>query len=522
MEWSETLLKMARPDIYRINAFRILNTSVTASLKEIHARIRNLDLMEKYANVESKDGSFLPVSIARDHGARHEALRRLLDPELRFIDEFFWFWPRSRDGNEDSDDAIQAVLRDDLTDALSIWRSREAQESEANVSVHNLAILHHAMALDIECLETRGNGVSKQQVEQKRTHWEEAFTRWKMLLNDERFWNRVQERVHDLDDPRLTENTARRIREGLPRVLLSISAMLAVEAAETDDLTDMTFHLMMMNHSGFDNAIIQEVTLRALTPTRNHLRAMCLRALEEMRDAPERGDKVASKLIDDVAPLLSSLDMLLPEGDSARESAHDEVALQVRSCLIEYLADTEDWRAASGIAKEALGIAESSSLRQKIKDDLETIGRNMEYATCWFCGRHDADSHSAAKVMMHGNVERERRFTGTQVRWQGLPVMVPRCMACKSAHGRQSNLRTGGVVTGIVLGVLLGIALQEIWHGVLVALVVFAAFGLGGYLISALTLPKETHPESHGRRFRTVREMLAKGWEIGEKPEGVS
>ena len=120
MGWNETLLKMTRPDIYRVNAFRILNIPVTASPKEISSRIRRLDLMEKYGNVEQHYSIFLPLSGARDSDARHQAQQRLRDPELRFIDEFFWFWPLSLNSTEDSDEALVAIKQNDLLRASSI------------------------------------------------------------------------------------------------------------------------------------------------------------------------------------------------------------------------------------------------------------------------------------------------------------------------------------------------------------------------------------------------------------------
>jgi hypothetical protein len=73
IEWNETLLKMARPDIYRINAFRILGLPVNSSPKEVSSHIRNLDLIEKYGDMEQHESSFLTPSTAQDRDARREA-----------------------------------------------------------------------------------------------------------------------------------------------------------------------------------------------------------------------------------------------------------------------------------------------------------------------------------------------------------------------------------------------------------------------------------------------------------------
>jgi len=517
-EWNETLLKMARPDIYRVNAFRMLGLPVNASPKEVSSHIRRLDLTERYGDIEHHKSSFLTPSTAQDRDARREAQQRLLDPELRFIDEFFWFWPLSLDSTEENDETLAAIKQGDLSRALSVWQSHEAHGSEANVSVHNLAVFYHAMALDIEHTEVETKGISEQHVEQKRSYWQQAFAEWKRLLSEESFWRRVRERIRELDDPRLTTDTADRIREGLPKALLTINAMLAVEASETSDPKDVTFHLAMIKQSGFDSSIVQDALQRAVVPIRDRLKAMCLHCGDQITKSPESGNNVASGLIKDTAPLLKTVDALLAKGDPARESMHDEVAEQVRLCLVSFGNKTADWRAVLGTAKKSLGIAESSSLQQKIKEDLQVIGANLEYSTCWFCGGDPADSDSSVTVMMHGNVERVPGLLQTQVRWQYLPVTVPRCTRCQSAHKRSRAWRIGGIIIAFVLAIFIGIASGSFW----VFLAILGAIIAAAHGLSAATFPKGVRPESYKKEFRTVKEMLSRGWMIGAKPKEVS
>ena len=517
MEWNETLLKMARPDIYRINAFRIINIRVTASQREIKSHIRKHDLMEKFENIINQDSDVFPVSIIRDQNARNEALQRLLDPELRFIDEFFWFWPQSLNANEDIDEAFQAIQKDDLLEASSIWKDREIQGSEANVSMHNLAVLYHAIALDFECMETRREKITTKQIEQKRACWEAAFYRWKKLLSDEGFWHRVQNRIHDLDDPRLTNNvtnTALRIREGLPKALLSINAILAVEASEMNDLTDMTFHLSIMRQSGFDISIIEQAIYRALAPIRNNLKAMCLHAEEEIKDSPGHGNKMATSLINDTSPSLNSLDRILPEGDATRETARDEVASQVRSCYISYNNEKDDWQNTLELSKKALNIASSESVKRIIQDDVETIKSNLEHSTCWFCGKASAKSGAVVTVMMYGNVKRNWGLLGTKVSYQNLPVPVPRCRSCETVHLRGTRWGCAAPIVALVIGALFGYAANSF----LVGLGIFAGCWLFIYIISQSLRPQGIKAESYKKEFRMVQKMQSQGWKIGDSP----
>jgi len=441
---------------------------VTASPKEISTRTRQLDLIEKYGVVEQQNSGAFPLSSTYDSDSRHEAQSRLLDPELRFIDEFFWFWPVSLDSSGASDDALVAMKQEDLSSALSIWERHEVEGSEANVSKHNLAVLYHARALDIEYIESEEKLVSTEQIEQKRSYWEKAFSRWQTLLDDEGFWQRVRERISALNDPRLTTGTARRIRKGLPAALLSINARLAVEAIEMNDPSDALYHLQLIRQSGFNNTIIDEAIHQATIPIRDRLRAICTHTSEETGSVPEHADIVAEELMKDASPSLQALDLLLPEGDDTRESAHDEVALQVRSCLISYCNQTQNWRNTLKLAREAFEIAASPSVRQKIQEDINATDMNLKYSTCWFCGVAPANDNSTINVMMHGNVQRDRKWSGTEVKYQRLPVPVPRCRACESAHKQRRNFGCAGPIVGLILAIIIGMAAQSFVVGIVV------------------------------------------------------
>ena len=92
--------------------------------------------------------------------------------------------------------------------------------------------------------------------------WEHALDRWKRLAAEERFWSRVQERVVELDDPRVTSETVSRLRTELPLALLAINADLAVRAAERSEVAETDRQLVLMRR--WDAALVERAILRAL------------------------------------------------------------------------------------------------------------------------------------------------------------------------------------------------------------------------------------------------------------------
>ena len=140
------------------------------------------------------------------------------NPESRLIDELFWFWPLTLGSSDSNDEAFEAMRRNDFSEAIEIWKQHETNASESNVSMHNLAIMYHMLALDIEQMRSN-KSLTKKQSDQKREYWEQAFFRWKILLNNDGLWSRLSNRVRELDDPRLTTGACRRLQDGLPIIL---------------------------------------------------------------------------------------------------------------------------------------------------------------------------------------------------------------------------------------------------------------------------------------------------------------
>ena len=520
----ELLLNMARPDIYRINAFRCLGLTTTASKKDAHSQLRKLELAEKFGNSAQIDGGILPLIPPPDADARQAAAQRLNNPEQCLIDELFWFWPLSLGVSADMDDALVAMRSGDFSGAVSLWKRHEEGSSEANVSMHNLAIMYHALALDLEYAQGTQT-LSKKQIQQKQDYWEQAFPRWQVLLNHDGFWHRLTARIRELGDPRLTTGTARRIREGLPLVLLSINATLAIRASEKNKKDEVSYHVGLMRDSGFGDAVIGEALRRAVAPLRDRVKLICTDAKSEAERSPEHGDKVALGVVNQTSQLLSMLDMVLPKEHPSREAAHDEVASCIVSSQIASANKTENWSASLKLLQQAVKIAVGASVRQRIEENIEIVKKNMEYATCWFCGKRPSEDRAVVEVKMYGNVMNTPTWSGVEVRWQQGTIIVPRCAGCKSAHDHKNSFETWGKVVGVLLG-LLGIggcmAVSDDWS--LFFGIFFIGLGVGAYyLIKAAGegLPEGIKPLGSANEFPAVKKRVSEGWGIGAKPPGV-
>lgn len=384
----DLLLDAAGPEIFRANAFRVTGLPVDATARDISRQadklrmiqkfgggMRHLKMMENLGGGIRQSGWLLPLDPPAEDDAMRDSLQRLRDPERRFIDEFFWFWPQSA-GHSEDDQALTILGRGDIKAAADMWTRQAAQNADDNISAHNLAVLSHALALDMELLAQTGPLPDHQKTELV-SRWEEAFKRWKAVLEQDGFWNRVTARIQELADPRLTAETTRRMRKSLTLALVLINAQLAVRAAERGDAGEVNRQLRLMRGSGFGQSVYDKAVRRVSEPIRERIYNLCKMAEREAEADPDSADQVALRLLDHTQSMLAAMDCLVTEGNPTRDGAHDEVALRVLGCLISFANQTGNWKVALDILQKALPIAARETARAKIEENIKILKNNL-------------------------------------------------------------------------------------------------------------------------------------------------
>jgi hypothetical protein len=523
------LLGKAQPDLYRANAFRITELPVDASDREAARQLDKIRILEKMGEAARPGGGLMPLKPAPGADRLREAMERLRDPEARLVDEFFWFWPRQW-GESKTDPALAALARGDFMTASKAWVALTQEGDPDRVGKHNLAVLNHVLALDLEHgMAEHGVRLDEEKSTYLHRYWTAALDGWRELLEDEDFWDHLLERIHELDQPQLTAETAGRMQQGLAVTLLSINARLALRAAEQDRLDDARRLARLIERSGFPRDDIEEALRRGIEPLRDRIQHLCEAAEAEGEADPEHGDRVIRRLLDDTALLLQTLDCLLPRSHAALEAAHDQVALQVRSCLVTYANKTDNWEKALELTDLALEVAVGESARDRLREDRAKVQENLqfseqvrEFGTCWFCRKSSAEDGVAAQVEMHGNVQRY----GNTVTWTKLTLEVPRCRPCRSAHRKSLAATVLGFLAGGLLGFpgcqMVNAAGDAVMAGLMLLGFLVGLGGLIGWAIGRAFLPEGVQPEGHKYQFSSVQRRVAEGWAYGGKPAGVN
>jgi hypothetical protein len=516
---SEILLEYSRPDIYRKNAFRISALSVTSTTAEITRQTKLNEMKAKYGGKEDQKLSPFPLNPPPTSEEINNALQKLKDPEKRLIDEFFWFWPHElEEGN--SDEALTSLSKNDVNTAQKIWISYENQMSMSNVSMHNLAVLSHLLALDSE--NENGKELTQKEKIRRDMNWKDAFKRWKVLLTYEGFWSRLTERVKQMNDARLKTGTVRRMKESLPVALLQINGMMAVEFAEKGKVEEAKRHLDLIRTSGFDNTAIEKALRRAIDPVRQRIKVMCKSAEEEGSNDVKKAIYPARRIIENTKELLSIIDLIFSADNPLRESVHDEVALCALKNTISYQVETSDDKQALELVNLISNIAVSQHAKNRVKTNYDIFKSNIEYhqeyEICFYCKENPKDEKASIDVKMHGDVN--RNYYTNKITWNYRTIIVPRCNDCKNQQKKKSNLGCSYTAVTLILCIILfgqGMSENIPFLNVLALIVLVAS----PFLYHNHTQKIIVKNENSYTNFPTIQKLKKQGWKFGERPEGV-
>jgi hypothetical protein len=215
------------------------------------------------------------------------------------------------------------------------------------------------------------------------------------------------------------------------------------------------------------------------------------------------------------------VDLLFQPGHVVRDGLHDEVALATLGAAATGYGEGINPRQAAPLVERAIELAATEAVRERLRDNLDTVERDLTATLCWFCEEEEGESDVVAEVSMYGGVQRRATYNGVEVTWQRGTATIPRCRACaertSTARGKGILFATGAVILG-VLGLIVSIASPLHWWGILATAAVVIT------LLQRRSAAMAHVSEEHTRicQFPIVREKLLHGWGFGDRPPGTT
>jgi len=509
------LLDLATPELYRVNAYRILDLHPKASSRDVRKKLDKIRKMQKL-------GGSLPTPIgvaALNPPPTEEHLRdagqRLADPLRLLLDELFWFWPLT----DNRDLALEALKQNKMEAAAQLWAEAAAVEKNRPLSIHNLAVLYHLVALE--------NKVGDQQL---INYWNEALKYWYQVEQDDEFWGLYRNRVHELDDPRVTDHDVDMIRRDLPLAILGINSRIAVNAAESSDEKTMLFHLNLINQAPCNEASRNRALRDSIMPISKRIKTLCRKARSDIEKNPEKGDDYFESLFNQTKPLMEIQNHVLGEDNPTRNDNQDEIVLASLECIISYGNETEEWVRTRDMMRILVPLAVSMSTQERLNRNLSVITSNAADDLCWFCETNPGNKKYEYEIKMHGDVQQEQTYEGRNITWRHITITVPRCGRCAQA---QSNRVWRSFYKGSFIGMFLGACSmvgfniyywadmnQEALTGAILGAGIGATVGavLGLLLQNFAKLPEGIKPSSEMNSFPRILDQKRMGWSFGARP----
>ena len=372
---TDFILETAETEIYRKNAFRIIGLPTDASPREITRRSRTLITKITHEKIGLSDSPF-PLDPPPNEDEIRLAADLLRDPEKRLVEEFFWFWP-DPSGRGKNDEALASLSQGDAESAVRNWEEKEGKGADNDVSKHNLAIYRHLNALDMEHQALNG-GLTVEEVPARDRHWRSIWERWNELIEKDGIWDRLNARIEELNDPRLTQETIRNIRESLPPALLSINAKIALRYAQKGARLEVLRHRRILESAPFDKKSTIDALNKIVNPFYDNINILCNRAEQEAESNPSGADGIAEDLFKQTHTPLKNIHWVLPKGELLKGSSYDKVASAASTCIISYGNKTNNWSKAFDLLENAWFLAAGETTQSRLDKNLKILKKNMK------------------------------------------------------------------------------------------------------------------------------------------------
>jgi len=435
-----------RPTLYLNNAFRITSLQVEAKPRDVKRQAERLHMMESLSQGKAGGTSAYALNPPASADTIRDALKKLNDPELRIIDEFFWFWP-IQTGNADQDPALHALNQGDDVGCLTVWARQENDPQVAgSISVHNLAVAFHLRALDgtlhqIEEKNLPQNGASDS-VDDMWWYWNEAAERWTRTIRDDQVWERYQQHVRRIDDPRVKSGLPRALQKALPEALGRINAEIALRFAQRGAPEEARRHVQYLhdNTSLFGN--VARVIDETLKPARQRLQQRLDAAQTARINDPQNCAAAAREVILIGTETVAIYKVF--EGDDSR-TAHemsDEAATLCINCYLDELEKTKD---EAGFIRNLTELRESFTTSPEVAQRIEKLVISARHAPV---SRQLSQVHAACEKMSNA---KNAKMSGAELNLKlSSPGPAGLFILIKSLYEREMPAIRQGDTEGII------------------------------------------------------------------------
>lgn len=436
---------MCNEGVYRRNAFHILGLQTNASARDIRHRKEDLDSANELGRQSwSKEFShWLSASEIPSYPQVSEAFEFIEDPANRVVSEFFWVWPT---GEKDS--AVKDFLAGRRDVAIKAWLDdSRSYGRRRSVALHNLAVVYHALAIEGE-LATISGVIDLAESCKTIEYWRKCFAYWEEIADDDDFWDLYEQRMRELDDPRLTSGFIRRIRQEFPIAFDDINARIAFLYAKQGNQRDARRHVEYMKKTMSDIDDVTQSLDKLFEPLENQIARVVTGCRARVAKNAEEGASCVEEVLDASADIVMAAEYLLDITNARRQRILSDIFESCNSFLVAFGNQTKKWDICLRLNNRLMPLACTQALQDRVTQNQKIIQENFDQqkldSICAGCGRRDGQKRliggvvrvGKQKVKLYGNVRRNYESFGG-VTYSTLEIDVPCCDKCKPLKREQ-------------------------------------------------------------------------------------
>jgi hypothetical protein len=340
----------ANPDVYRLNAYRVTQRPVPGT---------------------AVPGKLLVCGPPAGVPIVQEAQQRLAHPERQALEEFFWFWSPETDGHS-RDQALDRLARGDINAALQLWQERkDAAGRDRIVALHNLAVLYHHLALDLEH-RALSTALDASQLRTRETCWRSAWEAWKEFFEVTESW---EDRLEKLRAPvilHVRQASQPQVISALIQALCHINIHLALRFVTAEQPREMKRQLDNVRAAEWPDWFYDDTVRFLIDELKRRIDGLNTTCRDSAKAHPEHADRAALGLKAGAKPFLLVVNQLLPEKSVVRRQIHDSIALQMLDCVERFGLATQNWKEAlrtlTRVHRQGITEAMSARLDRSLSD----------------------------------------------------------------------------------------------------------------------------------------------------------
>ena len=370
------LITVANKDLFRKNAFRITALPVDATPREVSRHVDELKMRAELGNAPHKHKVAYPLNPQPTIDVIREAIQNIKDPEKRLIDEFFWFWPEEF-GDSKSDLSCQALAQGDTAKANDIWRERVKEQTNGIVPKHNLAVSYLMTAIQME-YKALGHKIPEEKRQEMTEIWKSAVRKWNRIADDDNLWEKVADRIRQLNEANLKTGFARQMRASFPEAFLGINVELIMDLASSGEVGLAKQYLQYLRELCQRPNDLENSVVRILLPAKNRLKDHIRQALDQAEKKPSDGINVTRELLNQSRPTLDIFNLFFSAQSDVRNELFDDLVSTCNRLQVIYYKQTKDDVGCLEILKAILPLVSSSELKGVIEKDISETNARLE------------------------------------------------------------------------------------------------------------------------------------------------